>query len=460
VTSPLTARPDETATLVPARPHLTSTPARIALVLLRVPRERPGGGLRIAYLVTEYPRTSHSFIRREIHAQEALGNEIRRFSLRPLDEELVDPADVREVPLTRIVLDAGVVRHALAVLATALGDPARFARALALAVRLGWRSERGLLRHFAYLAEAAVLARWLRQDDVDHLHAHFGTNSAAVALLCHALGGPTSSFAVHGSELDRAAALALGEKIRHAAFTVAISSYGRAQLCRYARDEDWPRIHVVHTGLDEALLRAPRVAVPAAPRLVCVARLVRLKGHAVLLEAAARLASEGLEFELVLAGDGPHRPSIVELIRAHRLERHVTLAGWMGSDQVRDAIQRSRALVLPSLSEGLPVVIMEALALGRPVIASAISAIPELVEPGVTGWLVPAGSVEPLVSAMRAALTATPGRLAEMGQAGAALVAQRHDAVREARRLAELIRGAVRPGGAPPDVAGDAVQRS
>lgn len=405
--------------------------------------------MRIAYLVNRNPRTSHSFIRREIHAVEALGHEVLRFSLRPLDEQLVDPADVRELELTRVVLDAGAVRHALALAGAALRRPAAFARAAALAVRVGWRSDRGLLRHLAYLAEAAVLARWLEQDHVDHVHAHFGTNSAAVALLCHALGGPSYSFTVHGSEFDKPEFLGLGEKIRHAAFAVAVSSYGRAQLCRWARDEDWGKIHVVHTGLDAGLLRAPPTAVPAAPRLVCVARLVRLKGHAVLLEAAALLAAEGIAFELVLAGDGPYRARIVEMIRMHGLEDRVKVAGWMNAAQVRDALLEARAMVLPSLSEGLPVVIMEALALGRPVVATAISGIPELVEPGVTGWLVPAGSAEPLARALREVLAAPPARLEEMGRRGAALVARRHDAAREAARLVDLVhaaRGRVPPG--------------
>jgi colanic acid/amylovoran biosynthesis glycosyltransferase len=399
--------------------------------------------LKIGYLINLYPRTSHSFIRREIHAVEALGVEVARFSLRPLDEELVNEPDRRELERTRVVLDEGVLGHALAIGAAALRRPACLARAVVLAVRLGWRSDRGLLRHFAYLAEAAVLARWLGRDRVDHLHAHFGTNSTAVALLCHALGGPPFSFTVHGSELDKPELLGLGEKMRHAAFTVAISSFGRAQLCRWARDEDWPKIHVVHCGLGEDLLRASPSPVPAAPRLVCIARLVKLKGHVGLIEAAARLAAEGLPFEIVLAGDGPFRGRIEALIRQHGLEDRVKLAGWLSADEVRQAILRSRAMLLPSLSEGLPVAIMEALALGRPVIATAISGIPELVEPGVTGWLVPAGSVDALVPAMRAALQASPAQLEEMGRAGAALVARRHDASREACKLAELFRASV-----------------
>lgn len=397
--------------------------------------------MKVGYLVNQYPRTSHSFIRREIRALEAAGVEVLRYSLRPVTEELPSEADRLEAARTRFVLDAGPAGLALAALRQALRRPAAFARALRLALRLGHRSDRGLPRHLAYLAEACVLAGWLERDGAVHLHAHFGTNPAAVAALCHALGGPRYSFTVHGpEEFDRPEALHLGEKIRGAAFAVAVSSYGRSQLYRWARHADWPKIQVVRCGLDEALLRAPATPVPAAPRLVCVARLSEQKGHLLLVEAAARLAAEGRAFELVLAGDGPLRPQVEAAVARAGLEGRVRLAGWMGADAVREAILASRALVLPSFAEGLPVVVMEALALGRPVVTTAIAGTPELVEPGTTGWLVPAGSVEALVDALRAALDAEPSRLAAMGRAGAALVARLHDAAAEAAKLAALFR--------------------
>ncbi len=399
--------------------------------------------MRIGYLVNQYPLTSHSFIRREIAALEAQGVEVLRFSLRPVREELVSAADRQEGKRTRAVLAEGVAGHALALAALAVSRPLALTRALVHAVRLGWRSDRGLLRHLAYLAEACVLARWLRRARVEHLHAHFGTNPATVALLCRDLGGPRFSFTVHGpEEFDKPEFIGLGEKIRRAAFVVAVSSFGRSQLCRWARYQDWAKLEVVRCGLDEEWLRAPPCAVPAEPRLVCVARLSEQKGHLLLVEAAARLAAEGLPFEIVLAGDGPLRGQVEDLIRRVGLEGRVRVAGWMSADEVRQAIVGSRALLLPSFAEGLPVVVMEALALGRPVITSAIAGIPELVQSGVTGWLVPAGSLESLVSAMRGALQASPARLAEMGRAGAALVAREHDAAKEARKLAGLFRSA------------------
>ncbi len=400
--------------------------------------------MRIAYLVNQYPRTSHSFIRREIQALEGRGVEVLRFSLRPPNEELATEADRLELEKTRVVLGAGVLAHVGAVLAAALRRPAAFARAAGLAVKLGARSERGLLRHGAYLAEACVLEGWLSRAGAQHVHAHFGTNSATVALLCRTLGGPTYSFTVHGpEEFDKPEFLGLGEKIRQAAFVVAISSFGLSQLFRWARHEDWPKLAVVRCGLGADLLRATPTPVPPAPRLVCVARLSEQKGHLLLVEAAAKLAGEGVEFELLLAGEGPMRPEIEAAIARHGLGDRIRLAGVMGADQVREAIVGSRALVLPSFAEGLPVVVMEALALGRPVVTTAIAGIPELVQSGVTGWLVPAGSVDALVIAMREALEASPARLADMGRLGMALVAKDHDAAGEAAKLTALFRSVV-----------------
>lgn len=407
--------------------------------------------MRIAYLVNQYPRASHTFIRREIRALEAQGVEVLRFSIRPPREELVDEADLLERGRTRVVLEAGAVRHALGVLALMLRRPAAFVRALALAIRLGWRSDRGLLRHLAYLAESCVLVRWLRQAGADHVHAHFGTNPATVAMLCRELGGPTFSFTVHGpEEFDKPEFLGLREKIRRAAFVIAISSFGRGQLYRWARSEDWPKLDVVRCGVAEDLLRAPAQPIPAAPRLVCVARLSEQKGHLLLVEAAALLAADGLDFQIVLIGDGPMRREVEDAIRGRGLSGRFLLTGWLDAARVREAILGSRALVLPSFAEGLPVVVMETLALGRPVIVTAIAGNPELVESGVSGWLVPAGSVEALVGAMRDALRASPEQLEEMGRAGAALVARQHDVSLEARKLAALFASSQRPAGYGP----------
>ena len=311
---------------------------------------------------------------------------------------------------------------------------------MAAALRLGRKSERGLAVHLIYLAEACVLCDWTKRDRIDHLHVHFGTNSTAVAMLCRLLGGPPYSFTVHGpEEFDRPLALSLPEKIRHAAFVVCICSFGRSQLWRWADFADWAKVHVVHCGLDQSYLATTPSPPSSAARLINIGRLSEQKGQLVLVEAAARLARQGREFEIVIIGGGPFKAKIEQRIRDLNLGAHVKLAGWLSGSQVQEQLLNSRGLVLPSFAEGLPVVIMESLALGRPVISTYVAGIPELVQPGKTGWLVPAGDVDQLAAAMTAMLDAPVEELERMGRTGAERVARDHNVAIEARKLRELI---------------------
>ena len=395
----------------------------------------------VAYLINQYPRASHSFIRREIAALESLGLTVCRFSIRPSGAEVVDEADKAEQPRTRALLSVGAAGLFAATVATMFTRPAAFVHALGLALRVGYRGDRGTIIHLIYLAEACVLLRWLRQCGATHLHAHFGTNSTTVAMLARALGGPPYSFTAHGpEEFDRARMLRLDEKIARATFVIAVSEFGRSQLFRWCDPRDWDKIHVVHCGVDAMFLDVASSAPPPpdARRLVCVGRLVEQKGQALLVRAAAQLARRGESFELVLVGDGPLRGPIERLGHELNLNGHIRITGMVSNAQVRAELEQARAMVLPSFAEGLPVVIMEALALRRPVVSTYVAGIPELVQSGVSGWLVPPGSVDALAEAMRAALSASPQTLAEMGAAGAAAVGQRHNAVTEAKKLAAL----------------------
>jgi colanic acid/amylovoran biosynthesis glycosyltransferase len=398
--------------------------------------------MAIAYLVNQHPRFSQSFIRREILALEAAGIPIQRFSIRSGDADVVDPADQREAAITRVVLKGGIggmLRLGLAVARTAVSHPIGLWQGLKLAIESGKRSDRGLPVHLIYWAEACVLLHWFRAAQIHHVHVHFGTNSTLVAMLCRAMGGPGYSFTVHGpEEFDRMVGIALGEKIRRSAFVVGISSFGRSQLYRWCEAEHWPKIHIVHCGVDQQYLKPANYPIDAAPNLVCVGRLCEQKGQLLLVEAARELARSGLPFQLTLVGDGPLRAPLEQRIAEYGLTQQVIITGVATGAQVQQHLLHSRAFVLPSFGEGLPVAIMEALALQRPVISTYIAGIPELVRPGVNGWLVPAGSVSDLAAAMREALTAPVEQLEAMGQAGALAVAQHHDITQEAQKLARL----------------------
>ena len=395
--------------------------------------------MRVAYLVNQYPKVSHSFIRREIAALEGLGLAVDRYAVRGWDGPVADPADAAEREKTRYLLRDGVgglIAESLRALASA---PRRFLRAAGLAIGLARRADRSLPYHLVYLAQACRLRRWLQISGASHLHAHFGTNAAEVALLAHALGGPPYSFTVHGpEEFDRPAALHLREKIAHAAFVVAVSSFGRSQILRWSDSADWGRVHVVHCGLDESFLAAASDRPPTSARLVCVGRLCEQKGQLLLVEAAAELIRGGMAIELVLAGDGEMRSQVETAIAAQGVGAHVRITGWIGGEQVQAEIAASRALVLPSFAEGLPVVLMEAMALGRPVITTYIAGIPELVRPGHDGWLVPAGDLQALVAAIKECLQASGDSLERLGSAARERVAARHNANDEAAKLAQL----------------------
>lgn len=399
--------------------------------------------MKIAYLVNQYPAPSHSFIRREILALEKLGHTVVRYSLRRYGGKLVDGDDQSETGRTQVVLAAGALRLLGALLGAFFGAPGRFFRAFGAMRALSRLSTRGGFAHLAYLAEACLLVSWLKREKPDHLHAHFGTNSTAVAMLVRLLGGPPYSFTIHGpTEFDSPAQLGLALKIRHAALVAAISSYGRGQVWRWCEIADQAKVQVVRCGVDELFLESTSAPPPAAPRLVCVGRLCAAKGQLLLLEAMGKLRDEGVAAELTLVGGGEMEAEVRRKVGALGLGDRVHLAGWMSAEQVRAELLNARALVLNSFAEGLPVVIMEAFACRRPVVSTYIAGIPELVEPGVSGWLSPAGDVDRLTAALREVLSASPEALYRMGQAGAEAVRERHSALTEAGRLAGYIEAA------------------
>jgi glycosyltransferase involved in cell wall biosynthesis len=394
--------------------------------------------MTIAYLINQYPKVSHSFIRREIAGIEAFGLEVARFSIRSCKAELVDAEDKQEFDKTRVVLHVGVLGLCLSMAMIAFTRPIRWLKTLNLAFQLGLSSDRGIIYHVIYLAEACVLLRWFIPEEISHVHSHFGTNSTTVAMLCNSLGGPPYSFTVHGpEEFDCPTSLSLTQKISRSKFVVAVSSFGRSQLYRWCDHQQWYKIYVVRCGVDEKFFNSSQ-PIPENPDLVCVGRLCEQKGQLLLVHAVSQLASEGVPFSLTLVGDGPDRPQLEALIQHYELEKQIKITGWASGDQVRAYILNSRILVLPSFAEGLPVVIMEALALGRPVISTYIAGIPELVRNEINGWLVPAGSLEDLTEALRTGLQLAPAHLERMGQAGIECVKQRHDSFMESKKLVQL----------------------
>lgn len=383
-----------------------------------------------------YPVTSATFIRREIAALEAQGVEITRFAVRAWDQALVDPEDQREAGRVRYLLAAGGLRLGLGALREAALNPRGMLRAMGGAWQLWRNAGRGaFVRHVAYLLEAVALKG--QSAGLSHLHAHFSTNTATVALLCARLGGPGYSFTAHGpDEFDDPQASSLALKIEEARFVVAITQFARTRLALAGGMEQWDKLHVVRCGVDLGVLTPAPAPAGDAP-LLCIGRLCPQKAQVLLIAAFAQVQDTHPGARLVLIGDGETRGAVETAIRDNGLAGQVELRGWADNAAVADALAEARALVLPSFAEGLPIVIMEALARARPVISTTIAGIPELVDPEC-GWLVPAGDVAALADAMRACLDARPEVLAVMGAQGRARVAQAHDLKESAAQLRAL----------------------
>lgn len=395
--------------------------------------------MRIAYLISEYPKVSHSFIRREIAALERQGVEVLRFAIRGPSDGSPDSADVEELHRTRYVLGAGLVSTVTHVLRALLQRPVAFGGTFCNAIRLSRRAERGLVHHVAYFVEACIVSNWMAERNVSHLHAHFGSNPASVAMLVAQLNGGTFSFTAHGTvETDAAQFIGIPEKVRRAAHVVAVSEYGRSQLCRWVEPAQWSKISVVHCGLDEGYRETPVGRFNTVQRFVCVGRLSSEKGQFVLIDALCELRRQGVDAELVLAGDGELRTAIEHHCAQRGIADRVRITGWVSGTTVRKEIGEARALVLSSFAEGLPVVLMEAMACSRPVIATRIAGVPELVRDGQDGWLVAPGNVMQLAAAMRQCIEADAQQLEAMGETARLRVLERHDAARSAQQLRQI----------------------
>jgi len=397
--------------------------------------------MKIAYLCNIYPRVTHTFIRREIDGLEKERIEVERISIRRAYDPMPTPGDVEEQQRTFVVLECGVINILFSVVAVFATRPFTFLHTLWQALAFGRRSKAGLLKHIAYFVESCVVLRHCEKKSVVHNHAHFGTNAAMIALLVYKLNGPSYSIMIHGpGEWDCPEFLHLPQKVENAVFVAAISFFAKSQTYKWTNPSHWEKVHVIRCGVDQDFLASPITDVPDVPRLVMIGRMGRSKGHIILLEAMQSLVSQGVNCHVKLIGDGPLRQFVQEQVIARGLGDHVELVGWMDNNLVRQELIDSRAMVLPSFAEGLPVVLMEALALARPVITTRIAGISELVVDGENGWLVNSGSVEELAKAIREVINKPVSELSIMGLAGRQAVMEKHDALVESRKLAELFR--------------------
>jgi glycosyltransferase involved in cell wall biosynthesis len=400
--------------------------------------------LNIAYLLNSYPMTSTTFIRREIEALETLGLSIKRFGIRVWDGHLVDPRDIAEKQRTTYLLTGNVGGLFVALTKEIFLNPRGLYRSFGVWRQLLRNSNGEFVRHVAYLMQAASFRQLAKFNRVDHVHAHFATNATTVAMLSHMMGGPSFSFTVHGpDELLDPKQLSFGIKIQQAAFVVAISTFCKNELLKWASPDHREKIPIVRCGLALEEFDVSRDYDADDQTLVCVGRLCPQKGQILIPKAVASLRDEFPKLKVILVGDGESRRAIEASIATYDVADIVELRGWIANPDVLVLVRNSRALLLPSYAEGLPVVIMEALALGRPVISTNIAGIPELVDDSC-GWLFMAGDEDGLMAALRACLKCSALELAQKGATGRARVEQLHDRRELAKSLYLRFQGAVK----------------
>ena len=373
----------------------------------------------IAYLCSQYPAISHTFIYREIESLRKAGMTVYTASIRqPENLAVMTPAEQEEAKRTLMVLSMPFPSMLGAHLHCLKNNPAGYLRMATSGLRLLTSGPKSLLKAVAYFAEAGILLQWLHRHNITHIHEHFANPTAIVAILMKSYGGVSYSISVHGPDIFYTVDSAmLAEKIRKAAFVRCISHYCLSQIMRISAPAAWNKLHIVRCGVDPDLYTPRPEPGNSLPNILCVGRLVAAKGQYILLKSCALLKKEGLQFQLTIVGDGPDRQILEKAATSGNLDGTVTFTGALGQDKVRDVYNRADLFVLASFAEGVPVVLMEAMAKEIAVISTRITGIPELIEHEKDGLLATPGDEADLASQIRK-LLGNPQQRRELGTAG------------------------------------------
>jgi glycosyltransferase involved in cell wall biosynthesis len=397
--------------------------------------------VKLAYLNSEYPSLSHTFIEREVRELREFGFEIATYSARPTDATgRLGTAHAAEARSTT-VLQTGRLRLLADTLHAIVFSPLGTARAVLTGQRLSPPGLPYRVRHLAYAVQALRLARHAVANGHRHVHVHMGNNGAAIAMLACTFDRRLSySLTIHGSEeFFHIDSWRIAAKAQAARFVRCISHSGVAQVMAWTPPEAWGRFHVVHCGIypEQFTPRPPRA--PGPLRLVSLGRLHVIKGYELLLEACAMLRTRGAKFTLTMLGSGPDHDRLASRIAQLGLGDTVRLVGPIAPELVPAELDSADAMVLSSFMEGVPIVLMEAMAKELGVIATRVGGIPELVHDGVSGLLVNPASAESLAAAIHA-YASDPSLCRTHGKAGRAHVLAEFDIRTTAARMADLFR--------------------
>ncbi len=407
---------------------------------------------RIAYMTGEYPRATDTFIQREVAALRQADVHVETFSIRkPAMAENVGPEQEAERRRTRYILPACPWELLKTHFQLITRKPHRYLAALRTAVLIRPGGIKSLGLHLAYFAEAGLVARHLSEEQLTHLHNHFSNSSCTVAMLAAELGGFTFSFTMHGpAEFFEPKFWRIDEKIRRALFVSCISHFCRSQAMIFAPRKKWDRMHINHCGVDPRQFSRRRHA-GEGRRLLFIGRLAGVKGVPFLLESIALLKRDFPNISLDIAGDGPDRAALEHQAQDLGIAAQVRFLGYQSQSQIRELMGETDVFVMASFAEGVPVVLMEAMAACVPVVATQVAGVPELVEPGVSGFLVPPGDAKSLAQ-KTAMLLADADLRQRFGDAGRKKVDAEFNIELESNRLVRVLidalagrMGAIRP---------------
>lgn len=397
--------------------------------------------MALAYLVSQYPAFSHTFILREVRRLRKLGFSIDVASINDPDRppERLTETEQQEYSQTYYVKRHGLRGALSASLATLFSRPGACLRGLAFARRLGGWDLKKLVYSLFYFIEALMIGRWMRSQGLTHLHVHFATPASTVGLIASRIFPITFSLTVHGpDEFYDAPGYRLTEKILGAAFICCIGLYARSQLMKLSPPAEWRKLEVSPLGVDPgAFAPRPFRAHPDPFVILCVGRLTPAKGQHILLQAVERLARDGRHVELRLVGDGPDRPSLEQEVRERGLSERVLFTGAVDQDRIRELYADADVFALASFAEGIPVVLMEAMAMTIPCVTTFITGIPELIRDGVDGLLVAPSDDEGLAQAIARLMDDAELRR-RLGTAGRQRVLEKYDLDRNTERLAAV----------------------
>jgi colanic acid/amylovoran biosynthesis glycosyltransferase len=357
---------------------------------------------RIAYLVGQYPAVNHTYILREIRELRKLGWAIDVASVRPDTRPVsqLTAEEQEELACTWCVTAQGVRGALRAHLVTLTTQTRSYMRGMVSSLRLGGMDVRKAVWNLFYFTEALIVGEWMQRRDLNHVHIHF---ASTVGLLLAKTFPVTISITIHGpAEFEEPASFHLREKIEAATFICAISNYGRSQLTKASNPDQWEKFETVPLGMDpEVFIPSPKSSFEHSSfDVISVGRLSPEKAQRILIDAVARLVAEGRRVRLRLVGEGPDRLALERYIDACGLSDTVRLEGALNQDQLRTLYRESDAFALASIAEGVPVVLMEAMAMEIPCVATRITGIPELIQDGLDGLLVAQSDVGQLATAI------------------------------------------------------------